>query len=226
MKTTTIFIAVIVSMFALGSTRSNAQINNWRAWQGEQAHILSVQFGLDFSVVVGVGYAYKLNTTLPILLNVDISMPFGEMLLDDYKIRMGGQAELVRLGDFSTTIKAQGIVRRLNNAAGQYLNVGSEIAIIAGLYRPTWFVAGEFTYDKAWLTNLQQSESTRKNSFHQPQDGWYSSSGGNFLYGIQGGYSFPTIDLNARLGAILTEDFKGKPLYLPFYGVLGMNVRF
>lgn len=226
MKTTPIIIALVISILALCSTRSHAQINNWRAWQGEQAHIISVQFGIDYGFVLGVGYAYKLNTMLPILLNVDVSMPFGETMLDDYKIRIGGQAELVRLGDFSTTFKAQGIVRRLSNIAANYLNIGSEFGIIAGIYRPTWFAAGEFTYDKTLLTNIQHSEIARKNSFHNPRDGWYSSSGGNFLYGIQGGYSFLGLDVNARLGAILTEDFKGTPLYFPFYGVLGMNVRF
>jgi hypothetical protein len=226
MKTTRIILLLAASILALSSNRSHAQPTNWRSWQGEQAHIISVQFGLDFGFVLGVGYAYKLNTSLPILLNVDVSMPFGETLLDDYKIRIGGQAELVRLGDFSTTIKAQCVVRRLDNLGGKYLNLGSELGIIAGFYRSTWFVAGEFTYDKTLLTNIQHSEDAKKNSFHQPQDGWYSSLGGNFLYGIQGGYSFSTLDLNARLGAILTEDFKGTPMYIPFYGTLGMNVRF
>ncbi len=226
MKTTNIIIALIASILVICSNRSNAQINNWRAWQGEQAYIVSLQFAFDYGFGIGVGYAYKLNTVLPILLNIDVSTQFGEKILDDYKIRIGGQAELVRLGDFSTTFKAQGIVRRLSNHYAQYLNIGSELGIIAGFYRPTWFMVGEFTYDKTLFTNVQHSETAKQNSFHQPRDGWYASSGGNFLYGIQGGYSFPAIDVNARLGGISTEDFKGAPLYLPLYGVLGMNVRF
>jgi hypothetical protein len=226
MKTTNIIRLLAASILALCSHRSHAQITNWRAWQGEQAHIVSVQFGLDFGFVLGVGYAYKPNTTLPILLNADITMPFGETILDDYKIRIGGQVELVRLGDFSTTFKAQGVMRRLDNVGGQYLNVGSELGVIAGVYRPTWFVAGEFTFDKTLLTNIQHNENAKKNSFQPPKDGWYSSSGGNFLYGIQGGYSFPTLDMNARFGAVLTEDFRGTPIVLPIYGTLGMNIRF
>jgi hypothetical protein len=203
-----------------------AQTMNWQAFTGEQAHIISLQASFEDGFQLAVNYGYKLNTPLPILLNVGVALPAGEIALDDYKIRFGAQTEFLRLGDFATTFKAQGIVRHLSNPLGDYLSISSELGITAGVYRPTWFLAGEITYDKALFTNIRHSEQLKQIAFTPPQDGWYSSTGGNFLYGLQGGYSFTGLDLNARFGWVSTEDWKSTPFYLPLYLALGANVRF
>ena len=58
------------------------------------------------------------------------------------------------------------------------------------------------------------------------QDGWYEpATGGDFYYGLQGGFSMKKADITLKSGKILQQDFKSQPL-LPFYGQLGLNFKF
>ena len=102
------------------------------------------------------------------------------------------------------------------------LNFGSEFSGTLGYYRHSWFAAAQVGFDKAIVTQFKNSELYAEN-YTDVQNGWYQpATGGNFFYGIQGGFSFGNFDVTAKAGKVIEQDFKTTPL-IPFYGQLGLN---
>ncbi|HEY0680196.1 MAG TPA: hypothetical protein VGD17_18050, partial [Chitinophagaceae bacterium] len=56
------------------------------------------------------------------------------------------------------------------------------------------------------------------------QTGWYIPTGGNFFYGLQGGYSFGRNDLFAKVGKTVTQDLKTRAM-VPYYFQVGWNLK-
>lgn len=202
---------------------SFSQNLNWRSMTSEQRHLFNINFGFDYGTTVGIGYGYKFNTKLPIVLNTEFSVPFGEKIVDDLKSKIGGQIEILNINEFSTTLKAYGVFRRYENKFTRLFNIGSEFAIVSGYYKPKWYVAGELSFDKAITTHVKPSDLTRT-YFPEAIDGWFIPSGGNFSYGIQTGYSFGTNEINLKGGKVIEEDFKSDS-FVPFYLSLGYTKR-
>ncbi|MBJ7429105.1 MAG: serine hydrolase, partial [Bacteroidia bacterium] len=151
--------------------------------------------------------ADQMKSQMPILLNVSYSFPSGGKLFDDFKTKIGGQARLYRIGNFKFSASIYGIYRRYENTLVRLQNFGSEMTGVIGYYKPKWFVAGEVGFDKAIVTHFKHSENFR-NNFPEAQDGWYEpSTGGNFNYGVQTGYSFKNSDLTLTIGKFITQDF-------------------
>jgi hypothetical protein len=102
-------------------------------------------------------------------------------------------------------------------------NFGSEFSATAGWYAHKWFAAGEFGFDKAITTHLKHSELMKE---YNPsvQSGWYIPNGGNFIYGLQAGYTFNRNDLYAKFGKTRAEDLKSTSM-IPFYFQLGLSRR-
>ena len=221
MKTTRI--GLIAVAFYCTANLSLAQNINWRSFNGEQTHLVSLNVGWDFASTIGVGYGYKLKASIPIMLSVDFSLPFGENLLDDFKVKLGGQAELLTLGNFSATVKASGIFRRYENSVARLLNFGSEFSGVVGYYQPRWHAAAEFGFDKAITTHINHSALTRER-YPAIKDGWYVPTGGNFFYGIDVGYSFESYDIHSKIGKTVTQDRK-TTAWIPFYLQMGVNLR-
>ena len=216
--------ALIILAIIMISKTSSAQQVNWRTLNDTKPHIANVNLGWDYSTAAGIGYGQKLRTTLPILLNIEYSLPFGNTIFDDFKTKLGGQAEVLHLDNFSVSVKAYGIFRRYENKYVRLVDFGSEFATNFGYYRNNWYVAGEFGFDKAIATNIKNSEEM-KTIYPGVQDGWYVPTGGNFNFGIVSGYSFANNDLYAKIGTRMTEDFKSSPT-VPYYLQIGYNRRF
>ena len=72
-----------------------------------------------------------------------------------------------------------------------------------------------------YLAKVQSTDGNYPNS----QDGWYVPTGGNFFYGITGGFSFKNNDVYLKFGETVTQDFTTKAA-VPLYAQVGMNVRF
>lgn len=194
-------------------------------WSDTEDHILNFNAGLDYSVSYGIGYGYKLKTTLPILLNLELSSASGENVLDDYKIKIGGQANLVRVSHFLFNVRLQSVFRRYENSFARLVDFGSDFAGTFGYYRKHWFVASEFGFDKAIVTHFKHTDQYRE-YFPEAINGWYEpSTGGNFYYGLQSGLGVGHIDLYAKAGKLITQDFKTAP-FLPFYFQMGINFKF
>lgn len=171
----------------------------------------------DYGLTYSLGYGYQVKTKLPIIVNGSFSIPSGKKLIDDFKFKPGVQVTVLNHNNLKSSISLAGIYRRYENPLVRLQNVGSEVKATFGYYKMSWFVAGEFGFDKAIATHFKHSESFRENVYANVQDGWYKpASGGNFLYGFQAGYSFKKIDLTLSLGKVATQDFKSSPL-IPYY---------
>jgi hypothetical protein len=161
----------------------------------------------------------------PAVVGLDYSFPMGRDLTDDFKVRLGGQMEIVEIAGFSVTIKISSSFRRYQTQLVRIASFGSDFGLLAGYYRATWYAAGEFGFDKSITSHLKHSEIMRA-YFPAIRDGWYLPSGGHFYYGIQGGKTIgESFDLSLRLGATKVQ-FNDEEAVLPVYLQLGLGFRF
>lgn len=194
---------------------------NWSSKNGTKKNLVYMNFGYDFGITTQVGYGYKLDVFKPLLLTADYSFPMGEILIDDFKVRLGGQIQVYEKGNFGLSAKVYGIFRRHETKMVRMVNFGSEMAAIAGYYKPTWHIAGELGFDKSINTHLKHSE-LMKGNFPSIKDGWYIPSGGHFYYGIQGSKTIKnSFDLALRVG-ITNAQFKDEDALLPYYLQIGL----
>lgn len=201
-----------------------SQTINWNNLKKEQTHIINTNIGWDYSINYGVGYGYQIKSELPIVLNIEFSVPSGNNLLDDVKSKIGGQIRVFQLNNFTFITKIQGIFRRYENPSVRLVNFGSDMSGTIGYYKPKWYIATEIGFDKAIITHFKHSQ-LAKDNFPTIQDGWYEpSTGGNFYYGLQTGFSFKKHDIYLKIGKVLTQDFKTTPL-IPYYAQLGYNIK-
>jgi hypothetical protein len=216
--------AFIILVILMISKTSSAQQVNWRNLKDNQPHIITGYMGWDYSTVAGIGYGQKLKTTMPIVLNIEYSFPFGENVFDDFKTKLGGQAEVFKMDNFSVSVKVYGIFRRYENDFVRIASFGSEFSTNFGYYKANWYVAGEVGFDKAIATNIKNSDEM-KAVYPDIQDGWYVPTGGNFNFGIVSGYSYKSNDVYVKIGITMTQDLKTTPT-VPYYLQIGYNRRF
>lgn len=219
MKAIIIITVFIFSFF----TKTYSQNINWKNLN-EEKHILNINTGWEYGFVYGIGYGYKLETKIPIVLESTVSFASGKVIFDDFKARVGGQINLYQIENFRFNAAIHGIYRRNGNPLVTLQNFGADATVIIGYYNPKWFAAGEFGFDKAIVMHFRHTE-IYKDIYPDVKNGWYEpETGGNFNFGIQGGFSFNRSDLTLRAGKIMTEDFKNAPL-IPFYLQLGYNYK-
>lgn len=202
-----------------------SQTVNWSALNSKEKHILNANIGAEYGVVFGLGYGYQFNTKLfPIIAGAEFSVPSGHTLQDDFKAKAGVNVRWIKMKDIQFSTKVQGIFRRFENENAVIANFGLDMAGVIGYYRPKWFAGAEVGFDKAIVTHFQHSEKY-KETYPDVKNGWYEpSTGGNFYYGVQGGYSFRNQEIYLRGGSVVSQDFRTKPL-LPFYVQLGYNYK-
>jgi len=215
-------IAFVLPLFIC--QKGMAQTFNWNALQ-DSKHIITAGIGWDYSISYSLGYAYQLKTKVPIVLTTNFSIPSGEKLLDDFKTKIGGQVLILNKSNLKGSISVNGIYRRYENPLVILQNFGIELKGTFGYYKPKWFVVGEVGFDKAIVTHFKHSKTFKETIFTDVKNGWYEpSTGGNFQYGIQTGYSFNKSDITLNIGMLTTQDFKTTPL-IPYYLILGYNHR-
>lgn len=216
-------IIAIIAFFGMAASAS-AQIVNWQAFTPEQKNLVYLQAGWDYSTNFGAGYGRRFDTKLPFLATIEYSFPAGERLFDDFKVRIGGQVEVIRTGGFSATVKAYCPIRRYENSLTTLFNFGGEFSGVAGFYRQRWFVAGEFGFDKAIATHVKHSENALEN-YPGLQSGWYVPTGGNWFFGLQSGFSFGSSGISLKAGKLVSQGFKNTP-FVPFFAQLAYQRRF
>jgi len=215
--------AILVAM-ALAEAGYSQNIN-WRSLGEDQRNVLQFNFGYDFGVTAQLGYSRLFTLVRPVIVGLDFSIPMGSVLVDDFKVRMGGEVEIVQAGAFSATIKIASNLRRYQTQLVRIASFGSDFALLAGYYKTTWYAAGEFGFDKSIATNLRHSDIMRA-YFPAIRDGWYVPTGGHFYYGIQGGKTIgESFDLSLRLGGTRAQKHDEEAV-LPYYAQLGLGVRF
>jgi hypothetical protein len=221
MKTLAALMALVLGIAAV----SYSQNINWRSLRDDQSNVVRLTVGYDFGATAQLGYSRSFNIGKPVVVGLDCSVPMGSDALDDFKIVLGGQIELVQIDGFSATITLSSIFRRFQSQLVRIESFGSDFGILAGYYVPTWFVAGEFGFDKSITSHLTHSDVMRA-VFPGIKDGWYLPSGGNYYYGIQAGKTLgESFELSLRVGR---TDAQGNDenAVVPLYLRLGFNVKF
>lgn len=218
----TIYKVALFLMLAVNTL--DAQTINWAA-AGKEKHILNANIGAEYGVVFGLGYHYKLNSKLfPMTVGAEFSTPSGNDLLDDFKTRAGANVRWVKLKDFQLSTRVQGVYRRFENENVAIANFGLDMAGVVGYYRPKWFAGAEVGFDKAIVSHFKHTDYYRE-TYPDVKNGWYEpSTGGNFYYGVQGGYAFKNHEIYLKGGNVVSQDFKTK-LMLPFYVQIGYNFK-
>lgn len=218
-----IMLAVVILVATADSGYS--QTVNWGSLSEDQQNVIQLTVGYDYGVTAQFGYSRAFTLIRPVLFGLDYSMPMGQDVFDDFKIRLGAQIEIFELGEFSATAKVLSNFRRYENAMVRIAGFGADLGVVAGYYTPSWYAAGEFGFDKAITSNLKHSD-IMKASFPGITDGWYVPTGGNYYYGIQGGKSLgESLDISLRLG-VTNAQANDKNAVLPVYFQLGLGVKF
>lgn len=217
---------ILILVLTLFISSGNAQTINWANLKKENKNILNASFGIEYGVIYGLGYSHQIQAGLfPVVFNLEYSFPSGNKAYDDFKTKIGGNIRWFDYHGFQFSTKIHGVFRRYENDFNRLVNFGSDMSGIIGYYRSGLFVAGEVGFDKAVVTHFRHSEEY-KNQYPDVVDGWYEpATGGNFYYGLQAGFSFWKQDIWLRAGKILTQDYKTTPM-IPFYGQLGLNIKF
>jgi hypothetical protein len=218
-------IAIIIA-FSFLQNSVHAQVINWGNISKQNKQLLHANIGAEYGLTTGLGYHHLIPAkNFPLWVGGEFSVPSGNQFADDFKVRLGTQIRVVALNHLQFSARIQGIARRYQNQSVRLFNFGSDIAGTLGYYHKRWFLGAEAGFDKAIVINFKHSEWYKKNIYDNVRDGWYEpAAGGNFYYGVQGGYSIKIIDITLKAGKFLQQDFKSKPL-LPFYGQLGLNCR-
>ncbi|MFD1601399.1 hypothetical protein ACFSJW_23660 [Flavobacterium artemisiae] len=215
---------LITSLFLLFTNILQSQTINWEGLKKEEKHILNLNAGWEHGFVYGLSYGYHLKTKMPIIIESSFSLSSGEVIFDDFKTKIGGQINVYQIENFRFILALHGIYRRYENPLVTLQNFGADAITVIGYYKTKYFIAGEFGFDKAIVTHFKHSQ-IYKDVYPEVKNGWFEpATGGNFNFGIQGGYSFSKSDLTLRAGKIMTQDFKTTPM-IPFYVQLGYNYK-
>ena len=226
MKTIPRVTMLVTIALAIIQNQTEAQVINWKNISTQRHHLLHVSVGAEYGVVGGLGYHHLIPVRkFPLWIGGEFSIPAGNEWADDFKARLGAQTRIAEFNRFQFTVRVQGILRRYHNQSVSLFNFGSDFAGTLGYYRKHWFLGAEAGFDKAIVTHFKHSEWFKQNIYSTVADGWYEpATGGNFYYGLQGGYSLKKIDVTLKAGRILGHDFRSQPI-LPFYGQLGVNLH-
>lgn len=216
----------IITIIAIGyATLSFGQNINWSTMNEDQKSLVYLNFGYEFGITTQIGYVYQLNSFRPILLTADYSFPMGKYLIDDFKVRLGVQIPIHEINNFMISAKIYSITRKHKTSLVSMTSFGSEIVAIAGYYKPTWHVAGEFGFDKSISTYLKHTDLMKEN-FPFIKDGWIIFSGGHFYFGINGSKTIKDkFEITLRVGGTNAQG-KDENALLPFYTQLGFNYKF
>lgn len=212
---------IITIILFLSANIAFSQNINWATPIKNNKSLVYLNFGYDFGVTTQIGYAKMLNTKRPIMLLSDFSRPMGNDILDDFKLRVGGQAMIYEMNSIKLSTKLFANLRRHQTSLVRMASFGAEASLTAGYYKPRWHVAAEFGFDKSIANHLKNSESLVEN-YPDIQDGWLISSGGQYFYGVQLGKNIgQKIELSLRIGGTNAQSDHENAL-LPNYTQVGL----
>ncbi len=213
---------LVVTAFAEAVHSQNI---NWRSLDEHQRNIVQLNLGYEYGATSQLGYSRGFTILRPVVVGLDFSVPMGSDLLDDFKVRIGGQVEVVDVEGFSVTVKITSNFRRYQTHLVRIVSFGADLGVLAGYYTSSWYAAGEFGFDKAITAHLRHSDIMKAN-FPGIKDAWYVPTGGNYYFGIQGGATLgDNFDVTLRLGRTKAQKHD-EDAVLPYYAQLGFGVRF
>jgi hypothetical protein len=181
--------------------------------------------GLDPALFTSVGYA----RVVPVMghafqLAGDVGVVTAGMDARDFRARLELQSSIVRWRSLRLVGSATFLTRGTENSIYRGLNFGADFTGTAGVYRPGWFAAGQFGFDKAVITHVTHSDWYRTYYYPDAKDGWYLPAGGTFHYGLAGGVALGRAELVGRAGFLRTQKFND--MTPPMYASVGVGFGF
>jgi len=214
---------LITLLCLISISNSYAQNINWANISEQTNYLTYLNLGYEHGLTTQVGMAKKLPTTRPVFVSLDYSLPMGNELFDDLKLRLGGQIPIYSINRFTFSTKLYGTYKRHETSLVRMSAFGSEIGIITSYNRPSWHIAAELGYDKTIVTHLKHSEILQEN-YPAITDGWFIPSGGHFYFGVQSTKTLKDrLDLSIRAG--ITKGENGNDALIPYYTQLGIAYR-
>jgi len=218
---------IVLSIIILATVKTGsaaAQNVNWKSIGNRQSNVVYADFGYSFGVTEQFGYGRLVRFVRPVALTFDYSTPMGGKLIDDFKMRLGGQIELLEKNGFVISGKVLGNFRRHQTSLVRIASFGGEFALIGGYFSPGFHAAVELSSDGAVVSHMKHSAIMVRN-YPQIHDGWYLNNGVHYFYGIQGSKTLGmSYDVSLRLGK--TNARGSSEDVLPVYFQLGLMKRF
>lgn len=203
----------------------NGQIANFENISLDRKNMVQASVGLDMAVMTKIEYSRVVNIRQKLfLLSGGFTMPFGDEILDDFKLALHISGRLAKKNNWQVPFHIGVFNTSASNKFNQNSTVGAHVSVNPGYYKKTWFAAAEITYDKFILSYIKSSDFYREAYFAEVKDGWYKNTGGNFHFGVMGGKTFKNSELNFKMGLILTERLN--TILVPYYARIGYRFMF
>lgn len=214
-------LGLLLSMFAASDAAAQWNVARF----GTEPNRVYTNFGLDPALVTTAGYSRVMAVAgHRFQLSGDVGVGAAKMDARDFRVRFQVLTTLVRWRSLYLNGSIVANTRGTENSVYRGINFGSDLTATAGVYRPRWFAAGDFGFDKAVITHVEHSDWYRRVFYPEARDGWYLDAGGTYHYGIAGGITMGRTELTGRVGFLRTEDFND--LTPPVYAALGVGVGF
>ncbi len=211
---------MVVMLLGVGHRELPAQWNLARSESGDTR--LHVSMALDPAVItsVGVGRTTSLFGSTA-QFGLEVGVVAGDADLRDYRVRLGGELQVMQRGAFRVAASAAFMTRGTSNTVFRAINFGSDFGVTAGVYHHGWSVAGEVGFDKAIITHLKHTQAYRDQYYEDAKDGWYLNNGGTARLGVRMGSHIGSAELLLRAGIMRTQG--GETLTAPGYLTLGVG---
>lgn len=185
-----------------------------------------VNFEMDPTFALVAGYARNLEIeaiSRSLTLTGDITIPIFLMDLKHYRIELGSRIAFFNSEKWNIINGFSVLYKGTDNPVYTGKLLGIEEGLMLGRFAEKWYAALELSYEKYLLTHIKHSSWYKEYVHTEAQDGWYSSTGGNITFSLQGGYTFRgVIELTLRFGMYKTEAFNNAGV-IPFVANLGVN---
>lgn len=190
----------------------------------DDTQVTTVTAGAEHGLVVGLGYARVVPVAgVPVVVGGEAELQWAEVDVSDFRLRAGALVPIAGHGAWKLIGGLHAIARGTENDVARMINLGTDVSVLAGYYRPRWFAALEGGFDWALATHIDHSDAYRMQVYADVRDGWYKAPGGTFRYGVQSGVSFGGNDIVLRAGRM--HDIDGDLKLFPFYATLGYGRR-
>ncbi|MEE9167207.1 MAG: hypothetical protein V3U24_07090 [Candidatus Neomarinimicrobiota bacterium] len=188
----------------------------------------NVYFNFEMDPVFAIVAGYARNIEIKklsrnVTLTGDITLPIFVMDLKHYRIDLGSRTALFNSEKWNIISALSVINKGTDNPvyAGYLFSI--EEGLLLGHFATEWYMAIDLSYEKFLFTKIEHTHWYKESVHTDAKDGWYSSTGGNITFGLQGGYTFRNvIELTLRFGMYKTEGFNNAG-GIPFVVNIGMN---
>jgi hypothetical protein len=203
---------------------ANAQAINYGTLDTEQPNAVHAEFGAEHAFVMSGGYSRTLELGgHPLVVGGMLTVPWAKLDLSDYQVRATVSAPLVGGDKWKLAGRVAPTLRGTKNEVNRMTGFATDLSLFGGYYAPRGFVAASLGFDWALSTHIKHTDEYRSTVYADAKDGWYSTPGGNFHAGLQGGISIRDVELTLRLEHV--RDVRLQPLLLPFAATIGANVH-